>query len=46
MIIFFLIIGTLAAFSGSRQFSGGHNIAVAMVSVGCYACATALEIMK
>lgn len=43
MTIFFLIIGTMAAFSGGKKCSAGHNIALAIMTVGCYACAVALE---
>ncbi|WP_171290984.1 hypothetical protein [Acinetobacter baumannii] len=43
MTIFFLIIGTLAAFSGGKEHSSGHNIALAIMTVGCYACAVAME---
>ena len=43
MLSLFLIIGTLAAFSGGKDKSTGHNIALAIMTVGCYACAVALE---
>ena len=43
MTIFFLIIGTLAAFSGGREYSGGQNVALSILAVGCFACAVAME---
>ncbi|ELA8890669.1 hypothetical protein ACY2LX_000594 [Acinetobacter baumannii] len=42
MTIFFLIIGTLTAFSGGKEHPNGHNIALAIMTVGCYACAVAM----
>lgn len=42
MEIFFLIIGTLAAFSCGKDHPSGHNIALAIMTIGCYACAVAM----
>ncbi|WP_394660964.1 hypothetical protein [uncultured Acinetobacter sp.] len=39
----FFIIGTLAAFSTGKEKPTGYNIALAIITVGCYACAVALE---
>lgn len=39
----FLTIGTLAAFSTGKENSTGYNIALVIMTVGCYACAVALE---
>jgi len=41
--VLFLIIGTLAALSTGKEKSAGCNIALAIITVGCYACAVALE---
>jgi len=43
MAVFFLIIGTLAALSGGREYSSGNNIALSILAVGCFACAVAME---
>jgi hypothetical protein len=43
MLALFLIVGTMAAFSGGNGKSAGNNIALAIITVGCYACAVALE---
>ncbi|WP_394651384.1 hypothetical protein [uncultured Acinetobacter sp.] len=39
----FFIIGTLLAFSIGKEKPTGYNIALAIIAVGCYACAVALE---
>lgn len=43
MATFFFIIGTLAALSGGREYSSGHNIALSILAVGCFACVVAVE---
>lgn len=43
MLALFLIVGTLAAFSCDKEKSAGNNIALAIITVGCYACAVVLE---
>lgn len=44
MVAFFIIMGTLSAFGTSDKRTTGCNIALAIITVGCYACAVALEV--
>ena len=43
MKLIFLIIGIIAAFSIDTDYAGLMNIALAILAVGCFACAVWLE---
>lgn len=46
MSIFFILFGIVAGFCTNSEKSTGFNIGMAIITVGCFSCATALTILK
>lgn len=46
MTYFFLIMGTLTAFSGGSEKPDIYNLSMAILAVGCFVCAVLMERFK
>lgn len=43
MTVIFVIVGILASFSTKSDKAGLYNLSMAIIAVGCFACAVAMK---